>query len=376
MEKNKKISQLEYATEFNEHDVLPIVQDEQNKKLSKQTMFKGYYDSTQIDKIISDTKKDIGADTDNLGKQITELEKNKADKATTLSGYGITDAYTKEEVDNTFVKPDTNQLDNYYMKDEVYSMTEADNKFITKAVTDLVNYYAKSETYTKTEVNKLVDAIPKFAITVVETLPTKNISSTTIYLVPNDGSKDENIFTEYIYTNNDWEVLGSQKIDMENYYTKNEVNDLLSNIQLSDYYTKEEIDNLLKNLDLSNYYNKTEMDAKLEDKADIDVVQVVDSEGNKTPTKIEIEEDSFNVLGTEVTNSMEGNSTSMAPSVAVLKNILGLDNILWQSGKTYTRGSVVFYIDHLYKNKTGTNTSTAPNSDTTNWEVTSLIVSS
>lgn len=378
MEKNKKISQLDYATEFNDADVLPIVQDEQNKKLSKQTMFKGYYTESDVDKLLADAKKDIKTVTDGLQTDIDNLGTNKADKATTLEGYGITDAYTKEEVDNTFVKPDTNQLDNYYMKDETYSKVEADSKFITKAVDDLVNYYKKSETYTKQEVNDLVDTIPKFSIQVVSELPTSNISETTIYLVPNDGTKDGNVYTEYIYSNNNWEVLGTQAIDMENYYTKSEVDNLLANIQLSDYYTKEEIDQMLQNIsvDLSDYYNKGEVDGLLDDKADVDVVTVVQSDGTKLPTKLEIDEDGFNSVGTEVTNSMEGNQSTMAPSVKVLKDILGLDNILWVSGKTYTKGSVVFYIDHLYKNKTGTNTTTAPNADTTNWEVTSLIVGS
>lgn len=378
MEKNKKISQLDYATEFNDVDVLPIVQDEQNKKLTKQTMFKGYYTEADVDKLLADAKKDIKTVTDGLQTDIDNLETDKVDKATTLEGYGITDAYTKEEVDNTFVKPDTNQLDNYYMKDETYNKVQMDSKFITKTVDDLVNYYKKSETYTKQEVNDLVDTIPKFSIQVVSQLPTSNISETTIYLVPNDGTNDGNVYTEYIYSNNNWEVLGTQAIDMENYYTKSEVDNLLANIQLSDYYTKEEIDQMLQNIsvDLSDYYNKGEVDGLLDDKADIDVVTVVQSDGTKLPAKLEIDEDGFNSVGTEVVNSMEGNQSDRSPSVKVLKNILGLDNILWVSGKTYTKGSVVFYIDHLYKNKTGTNTTTAPNADTTNWEVTSLIVSS
>ena len=57
-----------------------------------------------------------------------------------------------------------------------------DSGYITKAVNDLTNYYKKSETYTQSEVNALISAIPKFAIDVVDSLPTSEISSTTIYL--------------------------------------------------------------------------------------------------------------------------------------------------------------------------------------------------
>ena len=45
-------------------------------------------------------KQSILTDTDGgYGQRVAELETGKADKATTLAGYGITNAYTKSEVD-------------------------------------------------------------------------------------------------------------------------------------------------------------------------------------------------------------------------------------------------------------------------------------
>lgn len=61
-----------------------------------------------------------------------------------------------------------------------------------------------------------LSAIPKFAIQVVTSLPTTNISSTTVYLV-NSGSETNNLYTEYIYVNSEWEKLGEQKVDLTNY---------------------------------------------------------------------------------------------------------------------------------------------------------------
>lgn len=87
--------------------------------------------------------------------------------------------------------------------------------FITKAVSDLTNYYLKSETLTKTEINALVSAIPKFTISVVSSLPTSNISETTVYLVKSGSGGD--LYTEYIRVNNAWEILGSQKVDLTGY---------------------------------------------------------------------------------------------------------------------------------------------------------------
>lgn len=61
-----------------------------------------------------------------------------------------------------------------------------------------------------------LSAIPKFAIQVVTSLPTTNISTTTVYLL-SSGSETNNLYTEYIYVNNKWEKLGEQKVDLSNY---------------------------------------------------------------------------------------------------------------------------------------------------------------
>jgi hypothetical protein len=63
----------------------------------------------------------------------------------------------------------------------------------------------------RAEVRELISAIPKFAIAVVDELPTENISATTVYLV-RDNETDGNLYTEYIYVNNTWEILGKQSI--------------------------------------------------------------------------------------------------------------------------------------------------------------------
>lgn len=102
--------------------------------------------------------------------------------------------------------------------------------YITKAVSDLTNYYTKSQTYTKQETIALCDAIPKFSIEVVNSLPTQDISETTIYLVRNTSQQDD-LYTEYIYVNNTWEILGAQSVDLSNYYTKSEIDDMIGDIE-------------------------------------------------------------------------------------------------------------------------------------------------
>ena len=93
--------------------------------------------------------------------------------------------------------------------------------FITNVVNNLVNYYSKSETLTRDEINQKLTAIPKFSIEPVDSLPTSNISITTVYLLKS-GDETDNLYTEYIYANGKWEILGKQTVDLSNYYKKGE----------------------------------------------------------------------------------------------------------------------------------------------------------
>ena len=159
-------------------------------------------------------------------------------------------------------------------------------KYLTDSVSsDLSNYYTKSE------VDNLISAIPKFDIKVVQTLPSSDISPTTVYLVPSD-SESSDVYKEYIYVNTNWELLGIQKSDLSSYYNKTEINNLLSaKVNSSDLSTvatsgsyndlsnKPIIptktsdltndSNFVSSSDLSNnYYNKTQTDNLLDIKVD------------------------------------------------------------------------------------------------------------
>lgn len=100
------------------------------------------------------------------------------------------------------------------------AITEKASEVVAQVQSDLANYY------TKQQMDERISAIPKFAIEVVNALPTENISATTVYLLKS-GDEETNLYTEYIYVNNAWEELGKQTIDLSNYYTKPEVDGLL-----------------------------------------------------------------------------------------------------------------------------------------------------
>lgn len=103
-----------------------------------------------------------------------------------------------------------------------------DAGFIDNTVNNLLNYYKKTETYTQAEVQALISAIVTLNILVVQTLPTQDISTTTIYLVPKATAETQDVYDEYIYVNNAWEHIGSTQVDLSNYYTKTETDALLA----------------------------------------------------------------------------------------------------------------------------------------------------
>jgi hypothetical protein len=100
--------------------------------------------------------------------------------------------------------------------------------FITNSVEDLKNYYKKSETYSQEEVNSLIGNLTRLTLQVVQELPevgTEHI----IYLVPNNESGN-NIYEEWIFVQSKWEMIGTTEVDLSNYYTKEEIDNMLQTI--------------------------------------------------------------------------------------------------------------------------------------------------
>lgn len=110
----------------------------------------------------------------------------KANTATTLEGYGITDAYKKTEV---------------YAKTEVYTQTETD----TKISTAVANAGHLKRT--------IVDALPAVG----------NADANTIYMKTEDPDSSDNKYVEWMVINGAWEKVGTSDVDLSGYLQKAEV---------------------------------------------------------------------------------------------------------------------------------------------------------
>lgn len=115
-------------------------------------------------------------------------------------------------------------------------------------------------------VNSQIGDIDLFSIEWVQTLPTTDISTSTIYMIKNENAEEgENIYTEYVYNSalSAWEVLGElhAEVDLSGYYDKTEVDNLLKS-----YYKSTEVDTKIAD-ELKSYYTQTQIDTTLADYA-------------------------------------------------------------------------------------------------------------
>lgn len=168
----KKLISLENLTTYNEQSLAKISQAEQNAKSYADSLASNYDPAgtaqTKVDELSA------GQVTTNKN-DIANLKTQKADKATTLSGYGITDAYTKGETDSK----------------------------ITTAV-------ANAE-HLKREI---VDSVPD----------PEEADEHTIYMVSKSSGSGNQKYDEYMLVNGAMELIGDSAVDLTNYALKSEVN--------------------------------------------------------------------------------------------------------------------------------------------------------
>lgn len=79
------------------------------------------------------------------------------------------------------------------------------------------------------KISKALGDIDLTNFVIVDELPTENISTNVIYLIGKEGS--DTIKEEYVYSDGNWVFIGDTDIDLSNYYTKDEIEEILASNQ-------------------------------------------------------------------------------------------------------------------------------------------------
>jgi hypothetical protein len=113
---------------------------------------------------------------------------------------------------------------------------QTDSQVSTSISTALASYYTKTEA--DSAIASAVAAASHLKYSIVSALPTADISDTTIYLVAKASTANNqsttDAYTEYMYINSAWEVIGDTSVDLSSYSTTDQMNAAISNA-LADY---------------------------------------------------------------------------------------------------------------------------------------------
>ena len=200
-----------------------------------------------------------------------------------------------------------------------------------KTSADIVEYSNNKSVYAKIEeLEYLINSIPKFKIRVVTELPTLDISETTVYLVKAQTEDTKNIFSEYIYVNNEWELLGVQTIDLSIYYTIDQIDEIVESL-MEGINSKADINHIHSNVTPNP--NGTAGFMSPEDKSKLDDI----ANGAQVNT---IESIKVN------NNAIVPNASDKSVNITIDKSTVGLNNVanINQSGaiKDITRDGITF----------------------------------
>lgn len=252
-------------------DKISSIETSVSGKADKSTTLAGYgitnaYTKTEVDGKVSDLTSQLGTANEAIEGLETSIE-GKADKSTTLAGYGITDAYTKTQTDGFLAqKADTTVVNG-----------KADKS------TTLAGYGIE-DAYTKGEVDAKVSSVYKYKGSVANeaALPQEDQVIGDVYNVEDTGMN-------VAWDGTKWDKLGST-VDLSAYMTTETANSTfatittvngkadkatsLSGYGITDAYTKTEADTAFMNsaevesaITAKGYATTTAMNAALSSKA-------------------------------------------------------------------------------------------------------------
>ena len=228
-------------------DKITSIETSVSGKADKANSLAGYgitnaYTKTEVDGKVSDLTSQLGTANDAIEGLETSIE-GKADKSTTLAGYGITDAYTASTIDGKLAN-----------KADASTVSELSSTVAGKAdkSTTLAGYGIE-DAYTKTEVDAKVSSVYKYKGSVANeaALPQEDQVVGDVYNVEDTGMN-------VAWDGTKWDKLGST-VDLSAYMTTETANSTFATITTVN--GKADKATSLSGYGITDAYTKTEADA-------------------------------------------------------------------------------------------------------------------
>lgn len=189
----------------------------------------------------------------------------------------------------------------------------------------------KVSVYTKTEVDQLIASADhlkrtifdniEFAQTFVENNP--DIAAQYIYMIPSGLQLDSNRYYEYMLIDDKLEPIGNWEVDLNDYFTENELKEYLE-----DYYTENEITTILtdysKKTDLEGYYKVEEIDNLLNNYYTVEIV-------NNLLNQYVQKEEGFSLISVRDLEKLQTISNNAEPNF--IKSVDGSNFIVTEAGQ-------------------------------------------
>lgn len=249
-------------------DKISSIETSVSGKADKANSLAGYgianaYTKTEVDGKVSDLTSQLGTANETIESLETAVE-GKADKSTTLAGYGITDAYTASTIDGKLAN-----------KADASAVSELTSTVAGKAdsATSLAGYGIQ-DAYTKTEVDAKVSSVYKYKGSVANeaALPQEDQVIGDVYNVEDTGMN-------VAWDGTKWDKLGST-VDLSAYMTTETANSTFATITTVN--GKADKATTLQGYGITDAYTKTEADTAFMNSAEVE--SAITAKGYATTT--------------------------------------------------------------------------------------------
>lgn len=146
---------------------------------------------------------------------------------------GLTQIASASDTDSGSSKdmvPSLYNLKNFAFKNGAWLDTEMSDESKNSVQNKVIKEYVDKA------LEAVTASVTKPLYKIVDELPTEDIDTYSIYIIPNGSAEDKNLHNEYINldgTQDGWERIGSAQIDLSGYATKQYVDDAILSLQSS-----------------------------------------------------------------------------------------------------------------------------------------------